>query len=99
MSPFPQSAGLLEELAKKYKRETKLEPTMLRLRRAQAFCKKHGFTCKDFRFENHYDKKWNKLKPRTDLERLSASIGRTNARLTGHSYSHWWAVPKRAPRS
>jgi len=89
---------MMEALAKKYIRETGLEPTYRRLARAMAFCRKYGLQPREVRFENHIDPRWASWDKRTAAERLSVDLGHTNATKRYGPASRWWIVPKRLPK-
>lgn len=87
-----------DKLVAKYRCETQLEPTLRRLRKAEAFLKRTGLKASQVRFENHSDPMWPTRKVRTPLERLAVEVGYTNARVKGGNHSRWFIVPKVRPK-
>lgn len=90
---------MLETLARKYRRETGLEPTFKRLQMAMMFCRKNGYDPKDVQFQSHIDPLWNKRLKRSPTEKMAVAVGYTNAQQAGGPASRWWVVPKRLPKA
>lgn len=86
---------MLKELATKWRRETKSEPTFARLVKAEQFLKRRGLDSSQVRFEMHLDPLWNTRAIRDEHEREAVCIGYTNATKQGGRYARWWAVPKK----